>query len=124
MSLTLTITDDTTSETYTVLPSPFTKSRVMGKSEVTTQSGDVYTDYVYKKFEFEYKWKFLSEAEYAVLEGFFNRQFSLNKYPRITIPSLGVEDMVVRMELGDQDIINNCGMVQNVKVSFRETTQL
>ncbi|MBR2681037.1 MAG: hypothetical protein IKE23_09865, partial [Exiguobacterium sp.] len=99
-------------------------SRVMGKSEVTTQSGDIYTDYVYKKFEFKYEWDFLSAAEYAVLEGFFNRQFSLNKYPRITIPELGVENMVVRMELSDQNIVNNCGMVEKVKISFRETTQL
>lgn len=124
MSLTLTLTDDNATEVYTLLPSPFTKSRVMGKSEVTTQSGDIYTDYVYKKFEFKYEWDFLSAAEYAVLEGFFNRQFSLNKYPRITIPELGVENMVVRMELSDQNIVNNCGMVEKVGISFRETTQL
>lgn len=124
MSLTLTITDDNTSITYTLLPSPFRKNREIGESKVLTASGDVYTDYVYKKFEFEYEWGFLTADEYAVLEGFFNRQFSLNKYPRITIPELGVENMVVRMELSDQNIVNNCGMVEKVKISFRETTQL
>lgn len=124
MSLTLTITDDNTSITYTLLPSPFHKNREIGESKVLTASGDVYTDYVYKKFEFEYEWGFLTADEYAVLEGFFNRQYSLNKYPRISIPELGVDNMVAKMELSDQKIINNCGVVQNVKVSFRESSQL
>lgn len=124
MSLTLTITDNNTSITYTLLPSPFHKNREIGESKVLTASGDVYTDYVYKKFEFEYEWGFLTADEYAVLEGFFNRQYSLNKYPRISIPELGVDNMVAKMELSDQKIINNCGVVQNVKVSFRESSQL
>ena len=124
MSLTLTITDDNTSITYALLPSPFNKKREIGKSEVLVASGDIYTDYTYKKFEFEYEWGFLSAEEYAVLEGFFNRQYELHKYPRITILELGVENMVVKMELGDQVIVNNCGMVENVQVSFRESTQL
>lgn len=124
MSLTLTITDDDTSINYTLLPSPFNKKREIGKSEVLVVSGDIYTDYVYKKFEFEYEWGFLTAEEYAILEGFFNRQYSLNKYPRISIPELGVDNMVAKMELSDQSIINNCGMVEKVKVSFRESTQL
>lgn len=124
MSLALIITDDNTSITYTLLPSPFNKNREIGKSEVLVASGDIYTDYVYKKFAFEYEWDFLSAEEYAVLEGFFNRQYELHKYPRISIPELGVDNMVARMELSDQSIINNCGMVENVKVSFRESTQL
>ena len=85
---------------------------------------DIYTDYVYRKFKFEYEWGFLTADEYAKLEGFFDRQFSLHKYPRITIPALNVSDMPVRMELGGQDIINDCGVVENVSVSFRETRQL
>ena len=124
MRLTLTITDDQETATFEILPSPFTKSRDIGKAEVTTQSGDIYTDFVYKKFNFKYKWGFLTEAEYRQLEGFYDRQFSLNKYPRITIPSLGVENMVARMKLGDQDIINDCGMVEDVSVEFRESKQL
>lgn len=124
MSLTLTITDDNTSITYTFLPSPFNRKREIGESKVLTASGDIYTDYVYKKFEFEYEWGFLTADEYAILEGFFNRQYSLNKYPRISIPELGVDNMVTKMELSDQKIINSCGVVQNVKVSFRESSQL
>lgn len=124
MKLTLTITDDERSETFDILPSPFTKSREIGKSEVTTQSGDIYTDYVYTKFEFSYNWGFLTEEEYRVLEGFFERQFSLNKYPRITIPALGVENMVARMELSEQNIVNDCGVVEDVEVKFRESRQL
>lgn len=124
MSLTLTITDDNTSITYALLPSPFHKKQEIGASKVLTASGDIYTDYVYKKFEFEYEWGFLTAEEYATLEGFFNRQYSLNKYPRISIPELGVDNMVAKMELSGQSIINNCGIVEKVKVSFRESTQL
>lgn len=124
MRITLTIKDDTAEETFDLLPSPFTRKKEIGKAEVTTASGDVYTDYVYRKFSFEYEWGYLTAEEYAVLEGFFDRQFSSHKYPRITIPALEVADMPVRMELSEQNIVNDCGVVENVSVAFRETRQL
>ncbi len=123
MSLTLKIQDDSTTKVYTLLEVPFTKNREIGESTVSTLGGNVYTDYIYKKFKLEHTWSFMSAADYAVLEGFFNRQFTTHKYPRITVQELGIEDVPCRMTLNEQKIVNNCGMVEDITVTFRETAQ-
>lgn len=124
MSLTLTITDDVASVTYNLLEVPFTKSRETGTSDVTVLNGNIYTDYIYQKFKLEHTWAVMTADEYRELEGFYNRQFTLHKYPRVTVLDLGIENVVCKLELGDQDIINNCGWVEKVKISLRETSQL
>ena len=124
MSLTLTIKDDTLTKVYPLLEVPLTKKREVGKTEITTLNGNVYTDYIYKKFVFEHKWAWMSEDDYRVIEGFYDRQFINHKYPIISIPELGIENMVCAMELSDQEIVSNCGTVENVTITLRETTQI
>ena len=124
MSLTLTITDDQETVTYDLLEVPFTKANETGTSDVTVLSGNVYTDYVYHKFRLDHTWAVMSEDEFLEIEGFYNRQFSLNKYPRVTVPELGIDNVPCRMKLSDRKIISNCGLVEKVKISLRETVQL
>ena len=45
-------------------------------------------------------------------------------YPQLTIDGESVTDLVVKFELGAKNIIDDCGEVQDVTVSFRETRQL
>ena len=124
MSLTLTITDEHDSVTYELLEVPFTKVNETGTSDVTVMSGNVYTDYVYRKFRLDHTWAVMTEDEFLKLEGFFNRQFSLYKYPLVSVPELGIDNVPCRMKLGDRKIISNCGLVEKVKISLRETAQL
>lgn len=124
MSLTLTITDEHDSVTYSLLEVPFTKANETGTSDVTVLSGNVYTDYVYRKFRLDHTWAVMTEDEFLQIEGFFNRQFTLNKYPRVSVPELGIDNVPCRMKLGDRKIITDCGLVEKVKISLRETAQL
>ena len=123
MSLSLKIQDDAATKTYTLLEVPLTKKRAIGESTTTTLNGNVFTDYIYKKFQIEHTWANMSQNEYLELERFFERQFTLHKYPLITIPELGIENVPCKMTLSEQKIVNNCGMVEDITVTFRESKQ-
>jgi hypothetical protein len=66
----------------------------------------------------------MKESEYNELKGYYDRQFTLFKYPQLSIDYLNVNNIPVRMTLNTQEIIDNCGTIQNIEVSFRETKQL
>jgi hypothetical protein len=65
----------------------------------------------------------MSEADFNKLKGFYDRQFTLWQYPLVSIPDLGVSNIVVRMSLSPRQVIDNCGTVQNVQITLRETVQ-
>ena len=127
MSLTITLTDDMTSKTYTEtsFEDNLTIERVAGKSTNTTLNGNVYTDYVYSKKEWTVKWAFMSATDYADLVGFYERQFSLDQYPVATIVTpTGTHTSPVCIDINDQKITNKCGVVEDITITLRETVQL
>lgn len=123
MSLTLTLTDTQDTVTYTLLEVPFTTEDVTGKSEIAVLSGNVYVDYLYNKRRWKHKWKTMSEAEYNKLRGFYDRQLSLYKFPLLSIPEYGVENVPVVMGISARKTVNNCLRVEDVEITLRETTQ-
>lgn len=120
----ITLKDDTTSATLPLLNVPLTQQVLEGAVDVETLDGNVYTDFVSQKRLWTHMWAYLSEAEFTTLKGFYERQFTLLKYPLITINKLAVSNIPVRMTLSPRSIIDNCGTVENVEVTFRETSQL
>lgn len=104
---------------------PITISSETGKSTNTTLNGNVYTDFTYNKKGWKFKIDYMTSDEYVVLKGFYDRQFTLSKYPTATIvlPS-GTTTAVVALELNNQEIITNCGIVEDVEITLRETVQL
>lgn len=124
MSLTLTLTDTQDTVTYTLLEVPFTTEDVTGTTSVTTLSGNVYTDYLYDKRQWKHKWSWMTEADYNKLRGFFDRQFTLYKYPLLSIPDYGVENVPVKMEISARKTIDNCLRVEDVEIKLRETAQI
>ena len=123
MSLTLTLTDTQDTVTYTMLEVPFTTEDVEGKSEITTLSGDVYVDYLYNKRRWTHRWATLSEAEYNKLRGFYERQFTTYKFPLLSVPEYGVENVPVVMNFSARKTINQCLRVEDVEITLRETVQ-
>lgn len=121
--ITLKLTDDNTSVTYDLLQVPFTQGEDLGKTDIKTINGNVYTDYIYQKRTWEHTWSYMTSAEYEELKGFFDRQFTNKKYPLVTIPALNVSNVPAVMTISNRQIINNCGMVNNVKITLRETSQ-
>lgn len=117
------ITDSTDSDTLPALEIPLVLTTIEGATDVQTLDFNIYTDFITTKRLASHTWAYLSEAEYNTLKGYYDRQFTLFEYPTITITELGITNMVVRMTLNPQSIIDHCGTVEGVTVSFRESKQ-
>lgn len=115
---------DSVDTMYIDLPSPPVIERdIEGTADVTTLDLNLYTDFFAKKRAWEIMLDYMSEDDFNQLKGFYDRQFTLWEYPLFSIPDLGIEDVVVRMNLSPRRIIDNCGVVEDVEMNFRETVQ-
>lgn len=118
----ITLTDSTTSYTFTTLSRPLTYRAIEGAVDVETLDNNIYTDFTELKGFWSHTWRYMSEAEYQILRGFYERQFTLLAYPKLTITAMSVANVSVRMTLSPQSIIDNCGKVENATATFREST--
>lgn len=127
MAITLTITDSSATQTYGMLGSPVVSAPVITEMDVQTIDGNISTYYNSTKQSFVVQLGDMSQDEYSVLKGFIQRQYQNLKYPAITITgaiNLNVENMVAKMTLNEQNVVNNCGTVEGVQLTFRESKQL
>lgn len=127
MAITLTITDPTVTRTYDVWAIPLVSSPDHIGQMVETVDGNVSDYYKARKQKITLSLGYMTAGEYSVLKGFIDRQWENRRYPTITISgaaNLQVTNMVARMELNAQNVIDNCGTVEGVQVSFRESRQL
>ncbi len=123
MSLyTLTLADDSDTMSFTLLEIPISDPDVTGVATNTTLDGNVFQDYLYMKKQYQQSWSRMSEAEYTQLRGFFTRQYTLKKFPLLTMTDLGIQSLPVALSLTDDGVIDTCGTRQNVKLVMRETT--
>lgn len=100
-------------------------TRVKSEKMVTNEplSGNVYDSYLATKRIWTHTWAYLSKEEYDLLDEIYERMKSELIYPELTIDGENVDNLVVKYELGQKNIIDDCGMVSDVTVSFRETRQ-
>jgi hypothetical protein len=127
MAITLTITDPSITQTYEVWATPLISSPDHIGQIVETVDGNVSDYYKARKHKITLSLGYMTAGEYSVLKGFIDRQWENRRYPTITITgaaNLQITDMVARMELNSQNVIDNCGTVEGVQVSFRESKQL
>ena len=127
MAITLTITDASVTQTYTLLMSPVVSTPIITETDVQTVDGNISTYYNSTKQSFTVQLGNMTQDEYSVLKGFIQRQYQNLKYPAITITgaiNLNVSNMVAKMTLNDQSVVNNCGLVEGVQLGFRESKQL
>lgn len=127
MAITLTISDESITQTYGLLMAPVVSSPIITETDVQTVDGNISTYYNSTKQSFTVQLGYMSQDEYSVLRGFIDRQYQNLKYPTITITgalNLEVESMVAKMSLNDQNVITNCGLVEGVQLMFRESKQL
>jgi len=106
---------------------PLTVATLEGAVDVQTLSYDVYTDFITQKRTWTQTYAYLTKEEYALIKGYYDRQFTLYTYPQLSVTGSTANDVtniVVRMTLTPQQIIDNCETVSDVTVSFRETRQL
>ena len=103
---------------------PLTRVKNEKMTTVEPLSANVYDDYIATKRVWSHTWAYLTKDEYDMLDAIYERAKTDRQYPRLTISGENVELLVVKYELGPKNIINNCGDVSGVTVSFRETRQL
>lgn len=121
--ITFTLTDSQDSQTYQYYEAPFTDSEVGGEESITTLNGNVYVDFIYTKRVWERKFAWLSEEDYLNLKAFVDRQRTTYKFPLLSIPEFGIEDIPVYLTISERNTTNACGMVEDITVTMRETVQ-
>jgi hypothetical protein len=103
----------------------FLKTPLDKAADIETLDNSLYTDFAGERHS---SWAFhydsLSQAEYDGLKAKYDDQFVSRQYPLLSIPFYSVSDVPCRMYINEQDIWSNCGDVQNVQITFRETSQL
>lgn len=123
----LKLTDSTGQSTLPELEVPLTLLPIEGAVDVQTLSFDVYTDFVTQKRTWTQTYAYLTVDEFDLIKGYYDRQFTDYAYPQLSIEdSLNhdVTNVVCRMTMTAENIIDNCETVSNVTISFRETRQL
>jgi len=120
----LELTDATGTSTLQMLEVPLTINTIEGATDVQTLDYNVYTDFLTQKRVWSHTWAYMDEDDYNILKGYYDRQFTLFEYPELSIDYYNVANVPVRMTLNQQEVVNYCGRVQNVEVTFRETKQL
>ena len=122
--ITFTLTDETDTQTYTLYDVPFTDAEVDGGEEmITTLDGNVYVDFIYTKRQWTRSFAFMTAEDYATLKAFQERQRTTYKFPLLSIPEFNVNEVPVYLQMSERKTINACGMVEDVELTMRETTQ-
>jgi len=124
MDYTIYLTDSAGTHELPPLEVPLTRVKNEITTTVTPLSGNVYDDFLATKRVWSHTWAFLSKDEYDLLDAIYERMKSEFTYPQLTIDGEDVTDLVVKFTLGPKDIIDDCGNVSGVTVSFQETRQL
>lgn len=101
---------------------PLKKLRLDMLNPNVTLSNDVFayvTENRRRLWEFPYS--YMDEATYEAIEAVYDAQVETGVFPTISIPYYGVEDVTVFMQLSGMNVIDDCGTVQDIQLSFRET---
>jgi hypothetical protein len=103
----------------------FINSPIDKTVDVETLDNSLYTDFTGNRHStWVFNYESLTQAQYDALRTAYDAQFTDYQYPTLSIPYYSVTDRPCRMFINDKSIWNNCGAVQNVQISFRETSQL
>lgn len=124
----VTIQDATDAMTFeATLITPITLSPIINETDVETIDGNISTYYGSTKRQYEIQLMVMDQESYASLKAFITRQYQNLRYPQITVTgatTLNVTNMTAKMSLSDTEVINSCGLVDGIRLTFRESKQL
>jgi hypothetical protein len=123
-AITIELTDDVGTNVLPTLNVPLTEAPIEGTTDIVTLDNNMSTYFTFKKRLWSHTWSYMTEDDFNILKGYYDRQFTLYQYPLLSIDYLSVSDIPVRMTLSPRSIIDNCGTVQDVEVTFRESAQM
>lgn len=122
--ITATLTNGSGSLELPLIEVPLSEQILDGVTDVETLDKNIYTDFIVQKRQWQFPYDSLSEDDYNAIRAFYSDQFVSFNYPTLSIPHYSVSDVPVRMYLNTKEVYNNCGDIQNIQLSFRETNQL
>lgn len=126
--ITLTIQDSTDSMTFGAsLITPIELNPIINETDVETIDGNISTYYGSTKRQYNIKLLPMDGESYQELRQFVERQYSNLKYPSITIEgttNLNVANMTAKISLSAINVVNSCGMVDNISLTLRESKQM
>ena len=120
----ISLTDSAGTHELPLLEVPLTRVKNEKMVTVDPLSGNVYDDFIATKRVWSHTWAYLTKDEYDLLDEIYERMKSEWKYPQLTIDGESVSNLIVKYTLGPKNIIDDCGNVNNVTVSFQETKQI
>lgn len=123
MAYEITLTDSLGTDTLALTEVPLTTTPLEVATDVQVLSGNLYTDFIAQKRVWSHTWRWLTKEEYNIIIGYYERQFSLYEYPELTIVDEGVVSIPVRMTVTPKNVADDCGVVNDFTVSFRESVQ-
>ena len=102
-------------------------SPIINETDVVTSDGNLSTYYGSTKQQLTFRFGYMTADEYARLLDIRDRQYKNLKYPKVTIRNAGnldITKMPAKLTLGSQNIIDNCGNVQDVDLTLRESKEV
>lgn len=122
----LNLTDDVDSVDLELPEVPITEDTTNNDVEVVTLDNNLslYITPDSDKRIWTHTWAYLSLEQYQVLKGFRDRQRTLFQYPLLNIAAQGITDVPVFMKLSARNTIDDCGEVQGVTITLRESQQM
>lgn len=131
MSITLTISDTTNSMTFdggqAGILSPLVSNPIIRETDVETIDANISTYYSATKRQYTIQLGEMGKDGYAELVAFRDRQYTNRKYPLITITgddNINVSSLPMKLTVNAQNVVDNCGTVENVTVTLRESKQM
>lgn len=126
--ITLTIQDSSDSMTFEAnMIVPIVLNPIINDTDVETIDGNISTYYSSTKRQYEIQLIPMDQGNYAKLKEFVVRQYESLRYPQITIEGaqvLDVDNLTAKISLSPTEVINSCGLVDGIKLTFRESKQL
>lgn len=124
----ITIQDNTDSLTFgATLVTPIVLNPIINETDVETIDGNISTYYGSTKRQYEISLLPMDQESYASLKAFVERQYQNLKYPSVSIygaETINVQNMTSKMALSSTEVVNSCGLVDNIRLTFRESKQL
>lgn len=124
----LTIQDNMDAVTFGAsLVAPITLNPIINEADVETIDGNISTYYGSTKRQYEVSLLPMDQESYMALRAIVERQYQNLKYPIITIEGalpLNIQNLTAKIAISSTEVVNSCGLVDNIKLTFRESKQM
>lgn len=123
MNIVATLTDSSGTLQLPPIEVALQEQTLENATDVVTLDFNVYTDFINTKRQWTLSNDHLDEDTYNALRAYYDRQFTDYAYPVLAIDHYDVSTPV-RMYLNTKEVWNDCGSIQNIQMTLRETDQL